>query len=50
MYKNQAEQIALIDSGATDNFIDYRTVAWLQLGTQRIPQPRKVINVDGTEN
>jgi len=49
-YQNQAEQIALIDSGATDNFIDYRTVVQLRLGTQRLPQPRKVINVDGTEN
>jgi len=49
-YQNQAEQIALIDSGATDNFIDYRTTVQLRPGTQRLPQPRKVINVDGTEN
>jgi len=49
-YQNQAEQIALIDSGATDNFIDYQTAVQLQLRTQRLPQPRKVINMDGTEN
>jgi len=39
MYQNQAEQMALIDSRATDNFIDYRTTVRLRLGTQRLPQP-----------
>jgi len=37
MYQTQAEQIALVDSGATDNFIDYRTAVRLRLGTQRLP-------------
>ena len=50
MYQSQAEQIALIDSGVTENFIDYRTVAKLQLGVTKLPQQRKIFNVDGTEN
>jgi len=50
MYQTQAEQIALIDSGATENFIDYRTVAKLRLGITKLPQQQKIFNVDGTEN
>jgi len=50
MYQSQAEQIALIDSGATENFINYRTVTKLRLGITKIPQARKIYNVDGTEN
>jgi hypothetical protein len=46
----KAEEIALIDSGATENCIDYRTVAKLQLGTQKLSKPRPIINVDGTRN
>ena len=49
-YQTKAEQTALVDSGATDNFIDYRTVARLRLGSQKLVAPRRVRNVDGTEN
>ena len=50
-YQSQAEQIsALIDSGAMENFIDYRTVVKLRLGTMKLPQQQKIFDVDGTEN
>jgi len=50
MYQSQAEQITLIDSGATESFIDYRTVTKLRLGVTKIPQLQKIYNVDGMEN
>ena len=44
------EEIALLDMGATENFIDYKTVARLRLGTQKLTVPRPVSNVDRTNN
>jgi hypothetical protein len=41
---------ALIDSGTTENFIDYRMAVQWRLNTKDLWQPRKVYNVDGTEN
>jgi gag-polyprotein putative aspartyl protease len=41
---------ALIDSGATENFIDDRTARRWELPTRDLIYPRKVFNVDGTEN
>jgi len=32
-----AEEIALLDTGATENFIDLKTVACLRLGTKKLP-------------
>jgi predicted aspartyl protease len=49
-YMGKAEEIALVDSGATENCIDYRTVTKLRLGTQKLSKPRPIINVDGTRN
>jgi hypothetical protein len=49
-YMRKAGEIALIDSGATENCIDYRTVAKLRLGTQKLSKPRPIINVNGTRN
>jgi hypothetical protein len=49
-YYGKEEEIALVDSGATDNCIDYRTVEKLKLGTQKLREPRPIINVDGTRN
>jgi hypothetical protein len=49
-YMAQAEEKALIDSGATENFIDYKTVAQLRLGSNKLLRPRPVHNVDGTLN
>ena len=39
-----------MDSGATKNFLDFRTVTRWRLGTQQLEMPRQVFNVDGTEN
>jgi hypothetical protein len=49
-YHTKAEIIALIDSGVTDNFIDFRTVTKLQLGTKKLPRARQLFNVDRTHN
>jgi hypothetical protein len=44
------KQSTLIDSSATDNFIDFRTVAKLRLGTKKLPRARQLFNIDGTHN
>jgi len=49
-YQGQAEETALLDTGATENFINYKTVTRLRLGTQKLTIPRPVFNVDGTNN
>jgi RNase H-like domain found in reverse transcriptase/Reverse transcriptase (RNA-dependent DNA polymerase)/Integrase zinc binding domain/Chromo (CHRromatin Organisation MOdifier) domain/gag-polyprotein putative aspartyl protease len=41
---------ALLDSGATDNFIDRKTIERLKLKTSRLPKKREVKNVDGSLN
>jgi hypothetical protein len=46
----RAESIALLDSGATENFINLSYAKWLQLPIKQLLQPRPVLNVDGTEN
>jgi hypothetical protein len=49
-YMAQAEERALVDSGATENFIDYKTVTQLRLGSNKLQTPQPVHNVDGTPN
>src|ERR1700756_5852290 len=49
-FKGKAEESALVDSGATGNFIDSKTVQRLGLGTKALDVPRMLINLDGTEN
>jgi gag-polyprotein putative aspartyl protease len=49
-YMAKAEEAALVDSGATENFIDYQTVVRLRLGSSKLATPRPVHNVDGTPN
>jgi len=39
-----------LDSGASHNFIDIRTIWRLGIGTARLTEPREVTNVDGTLN
>jgi predicted aspartyl protease len=41
---------ALVDSGATENFMDKRAVKRLGVGRIRLGQTKKVRNVDGTMN
>ena len=47
--KKVAEQ-ALLDSGATDNFVDQRTIKCLNIPTQRLDRPHILYNVDKTKN
>ena len=48
--KETAEEMALVDSGAMENFIDLRTVNRLRLGTKKLEQSVKLHNIDGSEN
>ena len=48
--KQKVAEIALLDSDATDNFIDQRTVEQLHLTMHRLPRPHILYNVDKTEN
>jgi hypothetical protein len=44
------EGIALVDSGATECFIDTKTAQQWGLPTRRLVYPRKIYNVNGMEN
>jgi hypothetical protein len=46
----RAEIVALIDSGATENFLNLSYTKWLRLPIKMLKTPRKLYNVDGTEN
>ncbi len=46
----RAETISLLDLGATENFLNLDYAKWLKLPIKRLPYPRKLFNVDGTEN
>ena len=46
----RADKQILVDSGATDNFIHPRLIKRLALGTQKLECPRKIWNIDGTNN
>jgi hypothetical protein len=48
--KKRAEGIALIDSGATENFMNLNYAQWLGLPIKRLEKTRRLFNVDGTEN
>ncbi len=46
----RAKTISLLDSGATKNFLNLNYAKWLKLPIKRLPFPRKLFNVDRTEN
>jgi hypothetical protein len=46
----RAEIVALIDSGATKNFLNLSYAKWLRLPIKTLKTPQKLYNVDGTEN
>jgi hypothetical protein len=46
----RAEATTLLDSGATENFINLQYARWLKLPIKQLEHPRKLVNVDGTEN
>ena len=39
IHHSKTKEYALIDSGATENFLDYRTVKRLDLGTKPLDTP-----------
>jgi len=49
-YKRETKEIGLLDTRATENFIDSETVKKLRLGMKELPYQRPVFNVDGTPN
>jgi hypothetical protein len=46
----RAKTVALLDLGATENFINLQYVKYLQLPIQRLKEPRKLYNMDGSPN
>ena len=46
----KTDKIALLDSGASENFIDMKTWEELGIGRIKLPRPIPVRNVDGTPN
>ena len=46
----RAEALALIDSGATENFMNLSYARWLKLPIKLLEKSRKLFNVDRTEN
>ena len=50
MYGQKAQTEALVDSGATTNFIDKEYVVKHNLVTDKLPRPLEVRNADGTPN
>ena len=48
--REKADECALVDSGATKNFMDHSMIRRLGIGTRKLPTPRRIFNVDGMEN
>src|SRR6266478_778983 len=46
----RAETTSLLDSGATENFLNLKYTKWLKLPIKRLPFLRKLFNVDKMEN
>ena len=46
----RAKAIALVDSGATENFMNLQYAKSLQLLTKHLEEPQKLFNIDGTQN
>ena len=47
---SMADKKALVDSGATNNFIHPHFVERMGLGLRMLKQPQKIWNIDGTPN
>jgi hypothetical protein len=45
-----ADKQALVDSGATDNFINATFTSQMGLGLKELPIPKKIFNIDNTTN
>jgi len=46
----RAKAIALIDSGATKNFMNLENTKYLQLPIKRLEEPQNLFNVNSTTN
>jgi len=46
----RAKTVALLDSGATENFMSLDYAKYLHLPIKTLKEPRKLFNVDGTPN
>jgi len=46
----RAEAVALLDSGATENFLNLSYAKWLKLPIKQLPAPHTLLNVNGIEN
>jgi hypothetical protein len=46
----RAKAIALLDSGAIENFINLKYAKYLHLPIQCLKEPRRLLNVDGSPN
>jgi hypothetical protein len=46
----RAKSTALLDSGATENFMNLAYAKWLRLPIKQLSEPRPVLNVHGMEN
>jgi len=46
----RAETIALLDSGATENFMSLPYAKYLHLPIKMLAEPQRLFNVDGTQN
>jgi len=46
----RAEMISLLDSGATENFLNLEYTKWLCLPIKKMPHPCKLFNINGMEN
>src|SRR6267154_2561695 len=46
----RANTIALLDSGATKNFMSLQYTKYLQLSIKVLSEPRRLFNMDGTQN
>jgi predicted aspartyl protease len=45
-----ADKKALVDSGATDNFMHPAFAKRMGLGLQKLQTPKKIFNIDNTTN
>ena len=45
-----AETTALVDSGATENFMNLEYAKWLKLPIKVLSEEQKLFNVNGTKN
>jgi hypothetical protein len=46
----RAKITTLVDSSATENFMNLTYTKWLRLPIKNLPNPWKLFNIDGTEN